>query len=267
MKSGNRVAAYLRVMRETGKIMAIATGSALLILSGSAFAMQAGDIVVTPENRAIVNAADRSEDDRVTDERRYPGKMLTFFGVQPGMNVLDIGTGRGYTTELLARAVGPYGSVIAQNDSTISERFLKGATPSRFDKDVMKNVTYVVRPYDDPVPPGTTGLDLITVIFVYHDMEWLGKDRAATNRSFFNALKSGGHIVVVDHAGNPGTGVSESKTTHRIEESVVHQEFGAAGFQLVDVATFLRNPDDPRTESFRQSTVPSDRFVLKFRKP
>ena len=267
MKIGNRLDDGLRVAGQMAKGLSIATVSTLLILFGSSFAMQTGDVVVTPEIRAIVNAPDRSEDDRVTDGRRHPAKMLTFFGVQPGMNVLDIGAGRGYTSELLARAVSPGGSVVAQTDSTISERFMKGETPARYSKDVMKNVTYVVRPYGDPVPPGTRNLDLITLIFVYHDMEWLGVDRAAANRSLFKALKPGGHVVVVDHAGNPGTGVSESKTTHRIEESVVHQEFSAAGFQLVDVATFLRNPDDPRTESFRQATIPSDRFVLKFRKP
>jgi predicted methyltransferase len=267
MTKGKRIASNLRVLRRLRKGLSIATGSALLLLFGGSFAMQTGDIAVTPEAQAIVDSPDRSEDDRETDVRRHPAQMLTFFGVQPGMNVLDIGAGRGYTTELLARAVGPHGSVVAQNDSTISERFLKGATPSRFSKDVMKNVTYVVLPYDDPVPPGTSNLDLITVIFVYHDMEWLGRDRAAANRSFFKALKPGGHVVVVDHAGIRGSGASQSKTAHRIEESLVREEFATAGFELVDEAMFLRNPDDPRTESFRQATIPSDRFVLKFRKP
>jgi predicted methyltransferase len=268
MTNGKRIAAGLRILCSVGNGRAIAIGSAVLFfVSGIAWAMQTGDIVVPPEIRAIINAPDRSEDDRETDARRHPAEMLAFFGVQPGMNVLDVGTGRGYTSELLARAVAPRGSVIAQNDTTISERFLKGETPARFSKEVMNNVTYLVRPYDDPVPPGTSNLDLITVIFVYHDMEWLGKDRAAANRSFFKALKPVGHVVVVDHAGNPGTGVSESKTTHRIEESVVLQEFAAAGFQLEDEAMFLRNPDDPRTESFREATIPVDQFVLKFRKP
>ena len=267
MTNGNRILAGLRVAGRARKGMSIATGTALLFLFGGSFAMQTGDIVATPENRAIVDSPDRSEDDRETDVRRHPAKMLTFFGVQLGMKVLDVGTGRGYTTELLVRAVGPRGSVVAQNDSTISERFLKGETPSRFSKDVMKNVKYVVRPYDDPIPRGTRNLDLITVIFVYHDMEWLERDRAATNRSFFKALKRGGHVVVVDHAGNPGTGVSESRTVHRIEESVVRKEFATAGFELVEEAYFLRNPDDPRTESFRQTTNPVDQFVLKFRRP
>lgn len=239
----------------------------IVLLAAASPSAQAGDVVVTPAIQAIVDSADRSEKDRETDQRREPAKMLAFFGVKPGMRVLDIGTGRGYTAELLARAVGPGGAVIAQNDTTIDERFLKGNTPSRFTTDVMGQATYVVRPYDDPIPDGAGPFDLITIMFVYHDMEWLERDRAMMNKRFFEAMKPGAHVVVVDHAGNPGTGVSESRTTHRIEESVVRDEFAAAGFELADEADFLRNPDDPRTESFRQMDMPSDRFVLKFRRP
>ena len=239
----------------------------LFLATGMPLQVRAGEIVVTPEIQAIVDSPDRSDDDRETDQRREPAKMLAFFGVGAGQDVLDIGTGRGYTAELLARAVGTGGTVVAQNDTFIVEKFLKGNVPPRFGEPVMGNVSYVVRPNDDPVPPGAGPFDLITVIFVYHDMEWLGRDRAMMNRRFFDALKPGGHVVVVDHAGNPGTGVSESQTTHRIEESVVRDEFAAAGFELVGEADFLRNPDDPRTESFREASVPSDRFVLKFRRP
>ena len=229
--------------------------------------LKAAEPVITPAIQAVVDSPDRSEDDRETDQRRHPGKMLAFIGVKPGMSALDIGTGRGYTAELLARSVGSGGSVLAQNDTTIVERFLKGNTPPRFGKPVMSNVTYVVRPYDDPFPQGSGPFDLITIMFVYHDMEWLGRDRAAMNKRFFDALKPGGLVVVVDHAGNPGTGVSESRTTHRIEESVVREEFAVAGFELAGEALFLRNAEDPRTQSFRQMDTQSDRFVLKFRKP
>ena len=60
---------------------------------------------------AIVNAPDRSAADRKTDERRKPEELLAFTGVRPGMRVLDMGAGGGYSTELMARTVGPTGSV------------------------------------------------------------------------------------------------------------------------------------------------------------
>jgi predicted methyltransferase len=87
------------------------------------------------------------------------------------------------------------------------------------------------------------------------------------NRAVFNALKPGGFYVVADHSGRPGTGTSETKSLHRIEESVVRREVEAAGFKLVDEGQFLRNPKDPRDVPVAKSQVPNDEFVLKFRKP
>ena len=60
---------------------------------------------------AIVAAPDRADSDRQTDKRRDPVKLLSFTGVKTGMTVLDMGAGGGYSTELMARAVGPSGKV------------------------------------------------------------------------------------------------------------------------------------------------------------
>ncbi len=245
----------------------IAAVAGIILLAAGHCAIAAADVVVPAEIQAIVDSADRSAADRETDQRRHPAELLAFFGVKPGMSVLDIGAGRGYTAELLARAVGPGGSIVGQNDTFIFEKFLKSQPDPRFSTAIMKNVQHVVRPYDDPVPPGTGPFDLITMVFVYHDTEWLGRNREDMNRRLFNALKPGGHLVVVDHAGNLGTGASQTQTLHRIEESVVRSELAAAGFKLGDEAQFLRHPDDPRDKGFREATVPVDQFVLKFQRP
>ena len=71
---------------------------------------------------AIVAAPDRSDADRQTDVRREPAKMLAFAGVKEGMKVLDMEANAGYSTELLARAVGPTGTVWAQDPAAIIER-------------------------------------------------------------------------------------------------------------------------------------------------
>ena len=227
----------------------------------------AAEAAVPPQIQAIVDSPDRSKADREMDPRRHPAEMLVFFGVKPGMAVLDIGTGKGYTAELLARAAAPGGSVVAQNDPLIFERFMKSQVDPRFSLEIMKNAQHVVRPYDDPVPPGAGPFDLITVIFAYHDSEWMGRDRKAMNRALFNALKPGGHLVVADHAGNPGTGATQTDTLHRIEESVVRSELEAAGFKFVEEGEFLRNPNDPRDAPFFKATVPVDQFLLKYERP
>ena len=54
--------------------------------------------------------------------RRDPAKMLAFTGAKPGMKVLDMAAGAGYSTELLARAVTPGGKVYAQESAAVMER-------------------------------------------------------------------------------------------------------------------------------------------------
>jgi predicted methyltransferase len=104
-------------------------------------------------------------------------------------------------------------------------------------------------------------------MFNYHDFGHFGVDRASLNRAVFAALKPGGMYVIADHAGRPGTGISESNTLHRVEESLVRQEVEAAGFRLAEEGMFLRNPNDPRDRETPDPPQPKDEFVLKFVKP
>jgi len=213
-----------------------------------------------PDFRALVASPDRSDADRATDARRKPVQLLEFYGVRPGMQVLDISAGGGHNTELLARAVGAPGRVYAQNAAA-------GRLDARMQKPVMKNVVTVTRAFDDPVPPEARNLDLVTFNFNYHDMVHMGIDRARLNRAVFNALKPGGSYIIADHSGRPGTGATETNTLHRIEEAAVRREVEAAGFRFVAEGGFLRNPQDPRDAPVFKPKQPNDEFVLKFFKP
>jgi predicted methyltransferase len=214
---------------------------------------------------AIIAATDRADADRQTDQRRDPVKLLAFTGVKTGMTVLDMGAGGGYSTELMARAVGPTGKVYGQDYETgarAKERF-----EARMKTEAMRNVVALARPFDDPLPAEVGNLDLITFFFFYHDTTYMTVDRAAMNKKLFAALKPGGFLIIADHSAKPGAGTSVGKTLHRIEESVLRSEVEAAGFRLATSADFLRHPDDPRDERIFQPKVPVDEFVLKFQKP
>ena len=131
------------------------------------------------------------------------------------------------------------------------------------------NVVSVVQPFEIPfrAEVAAGGLDLVTLMFNYHDFGALGVDRARLNAAVFAALKPGAVYVVADHAGRPGTGISESATLHRVEESLVRREVEAAGFRLAAAGDFLRNPADPRDREEPDPPQPKDEFVLKFVKP
>ena len=219
-----------------------------------------------PDYGAIVAAPDRTDADRANDARRKPGQMLAFAGVRPGMKVLDLSAGAGYSTELLARAAGPQGVVYGQDSKASSEQ-ARARFGQRMKAPAMKNVVRVVRDYEDPVPPEARGLDLVTIFYGYHDLPAMGVDRAKMNRRIIEALKPGGVYVIADHAAKAGVGVSASKSLHRIEESVLRREVEAAGFRFVAEANFLRNPDDPREERVFALKIPVDNFVLKFVRP
>src|SRR3984957_8318666 len=159
---------------------------------------------------AIVAAPDRSDSDRETDKRRDPTELLAFTGARPGMRVLDMGAGAGYSTELMARAVAPNGIVYAQDAADMAERN-KDKFDARAKAPAMKNVVRDVRPYDDPVPPEIHDLDLITYFFWYHDTTYMAVDRAKMNKAMFAALKPGGYLVIADHSAKAGDGVSVGK--------------------------------------------------------
>ena len=221
---------------------------------------------------AVVAAPDRSAADRALDAGRHPAEMLAFFGIRPGMRVAEIAAGGGYTSELLARAVGPTGVVYAQNSPFILQRFAEQPWSARLATPPMRNVVRVDREFDDPLPPEARDLDAVLIVLFYHDTVWQGADRAKMNRAIYDALRPGGVYGIIDHSARPGSGTADVQTLHRIDEPVVVQEVTAAGFQFVADASFLRNPADPRDWNDAPSAAAdrrgtSDRFVLKFAKP
>jgi predicted methyltransferase len=232
---------------------------------------RAEPLSVPTEVTAIVDAADRTDADRQLDPGRHPGELVTFLGLTPGMRVAELVAGTGYTTELLARAVGAKGKVWAENPAGFL-KFVGAPYKERLARPVMKNVVRADRPIDAPFPPEAKNLDAVVSVLVYHDTVWLGVDRDKMNKAAFDALKKGGEYVVVDHSAAPGHGIDDVKTLHRIEEDVVTREVVKAGFQPSGSANFLRNPDDGRDWNDSPSAAAekrgtSDRFVLKFVRP
>jgi predicted methyltransferase len=224
---------------------------------------------------ALVAAQDRSAKDRGLDAGRHPAEMLAFLDVRPGMRVADLGAGPGYMTELLARAVGPRGTVYMQNEPTWLP-FLADSLRERFSQPIMgsPNVIRVDQPFEDPLPPQARNLDVVVMNLIYHDVAATKTDRAAMNRHVFDALRPGGAYVLVDASAPDGSGVSAVETLHRIDEAVVKDEIVRAGFRLEAEGAFLRNLADRRDwnaspkaaeESGRRGT--SDRFALRFIRP
>src|SRR5260370_6955454 len=115
--------------------------------------------------------------------------MLAFIGIKSGMKVLDMEANAGYSTELLARSVGPTGVVYAQDPAAVIERVVKDKFDIRAQNPAMKNVVHVIRDFMDPIPPDVSGLDLITFFFAYHDVTYMPCDRPEINPNISPPLK------------------------------------------------------------------------------
>jgi predicted methyltransferase len=292
-------------MRITRKnvLVAVITNAVLLLGIHTTEAEQASPPLSSAQIIEILSSPDRTVADRTNDLRRKPEQMLDFIGIRPGIIALDLSAAGGYTTELLARSIGPTGKVYGQSrprdpsqpptSSSVPEgnsrpNLAPVATPASpiatprpspvalADREARLHeagipaapIVALSRPFEDPVPSDLSErIDLVTLMFNYHDLGHLGVDRAAMNRAVFRALKPGGLYVIADHAGRPGTGISESGTLHRIEEVFLRQEVEAAGFRLAEEGTFLRNPNDPKDKNTPDPPQPKDEFVLKFVRP
>jgi predicted methyltransferase len=239
--------------------------SVLVGVAASAVSIEAR-AQATPDYAALIAAPDRSDADRAADKRRDPLPFLTFAGPRPGMKVLDMGAGGGYSTELIARAVAPGGVVYGQNPPDLPEK-PRATFEARLKTPAMKDVIADIRAFNDPVPPDVHDLDLITFLFFYHDTTYMNVDRAEMDRKLFAALKPGGFLLIADHSASPGEGTSVGKTLHRIEEKTLRQEIETSGFRLVDEGKFWRNPEDTHDFPSYRPNMPVDNFVLKFQKP
>lgn len=214
-----------------------------------------------PDYVALLADPVRGEDDHKTDERRKPVELLRFAQVRAGMNVLDLSAGGGYTTQILALAVGPSGNVWAQNFKPRAD------LDKRLAAHPQANIHPLLRAFTDPYPADAPRLDLITFILNYHDIVNAPVDRAVMNRKLFEALKPGGHLVLVDHSAQAGSGLRDTKALHRIDEKSVVDELQQAGFKVEARGDFLSNPSDPRQQAFFDMNVPSDRFALRLVRP
>jgi predicted methyltransferase len=187
-------------------------------------------------------------------------KLLEFIAPKAGGRVLDMAAGAGYSTELLARSVGPKGKVFAQHAKS-NNKFVERAKNSS-----MSNVEDVVQPFDAS-SPHIHDLDLVTFLFGYHDTTYMDVDRGHMNKALFDALKPDGILIVADHSAKPEDGATVGKTFHRVAQEAVRREFEVAGFVFVEEGSFLHHSEDLRANPIFSNPTPVDNFIMKFRKP
>ncbi len=222
---------------------------------------------------AAVAATQRPEDARKLDESRKPAEVLGFLGLKSGDRALDVMAGNGYYSEIMAKAVGPKGAVVALEPPVFLDD--KGQAAWAELRSRAPNVSLLAQ------MPGTMTLapnsfDFAMLHLVYHDFYWESDkfkfprmDPDAALRKLYAAMKPGGVIGVIDHVAKPGDTRETADKLHRIDPATIKADFARAGFVLDGESDVLRVPSDDVSKLVFDPAVrgKTDRVVYRFRKP
>ena len=260
----------------------IALAAALLLASPAAHART----VVDPAIAAAVAAPERTPADRARDRYRHPAETLAFFGLKPGMTVVEITPGGGWFTPILVRAVGQRGHLYAAlPDPKIDARAAPGV--AKFKARFPSVTVTPIGPGSWEIAPAGSADMVVTFRNVHNFMGEGGSGDVSADafRAFYRALKPGGVLGLEEHR------LPESRTTDLdgskgyVKQSAVIAMAEAAGFKLAGTSEVNANPRDTADYPAGVWTLPptfaektknhakyaaigeSDRMTLKFVKP
>ena len=247
-----------------------------------------GAAEATPIDRALAGEW-RSEANRTRDTYRHPRETLEFFGVKPGLRVLDIWPGGGWYAEVLAPLLreGGYTAIVPRpgkpGDNTEKSnqklRAMFEAQPAVFGKPTVVEV--------DPAAPVLGEPNSADVVLTFRNAHnWvMAGNEAAMFKAFFEVLKPGGTLGLVDHRAKPDQPPADMKTSGYLPEAHVIALAQAAGFKLEAKSEINANPRDTADHPEGVWTLPprlalgdkdrekyqaigeSDRMTLRFVKP
>ena len=230
---------------------------------------------------AAVAAPSRSAANKDRDKYRHPAETLAFFGIEPGQTVVEYSPGGGWYTEILAPLLRERGTLYAlQPAGRYLENYRKflSAKPAIYGK--VKLVSYPDQ--TALIPAGT--VDTILTFRNVHNMVMAGTD-TATFKAFYDLLKPGGTLGIVDHRLPEDRDSALEKKSGYLKVSTIRRLAEAAGFEYLGASEINANPKDSADWPNGVWTLPptlakgdadkakylaigeSDRMTLKFRKP
>jgi arsenite methyltransferase len=161
------------------------------------------------------------------DSWQQPDKVIAALNLHSGDVIADLGSGGGYFTLRLARAVGPSGKVYAVDiDKDMIELVNK-----QLAKESAKNVETRIASPTDPLLP-EKGVDLIFTANTYHHIA----DRVGYFANARKYLRPGGRIAIIDLDGRAWL---ESILGHYTPSDTIKREMEQAGYTSEQQFDFL----------------------------
>jgi predicted methyltransferase len=242
-----------------------------------------------PTLAALVTGSHRSAENIARNGARHPVETLEFFGLKPDMTVLEILPALGWYTEILAPYLAERGRLYVAHFSPDGILPYMPAVLGLFEDRMVREpeifgkvtVRHINPPREISVtPPGAA--DLALTFRNVHN--WIMAEQEHEYFSaFFQALKPGGVLGVVEHRARPDAGIDSMRTTGYVTEAYVREIAERAGFAFEAAAEINANPKDTKDHPNGVWSLPpflrsddkaryraigeSDRMTLKFRKP
>jgi len=263
---------------------------------GAAAASASSSAMVTNATGAALDAALagtwRTPNNVARDQYRHPKETLSFFMVNADDTVVEITPGGGWYTEVLAPYLRDNGQYVA----AVWDDAIKGQPNYRYDlnKRLRAKIAGDAAHYDkaqvvvfDPMKPSFGPAGSADVVLTFRNAHnWVDEGNPeAYFKAFFDVLKPGGTLGVVDHRAKPGTDLDTQKKSGYLTEDLVIGYATAAGFKLEGKSEVNANAADTKDHPNGVWTLPptnqhdakddakykaigeSDRMTLRFRKP
>lgn len=213
----------------------------------------------------------RSADAKARDHERHPAQALDFWGLKPGMTILELQPGGGWWTEILA----PYARLTKGrfyvtaadlDDPGLSENARKGRADfaAKYGNESIYGKVNLVNwgPKAKPLPADT--YDFVLAARVFHG--WVRQNSAEANlANLFRAVKPGGVLAIEQHRAPAGQ--DPSVWNGYVDEAYVIKTVEKAGFKLDGKSEINANPKDTKDHPFGVWTLPPTRQSSEGGKP
>jgi predicted methyltransferase len=216
---------------------------------------------------AVVAGDWRGEDAKARDRYRHPVESLTFWGLKPGMAILEIQPGSAsWWTEILAPYAKRTGGTFAATGADLANPILSegarksrvafeqryGSNPELYGKVEIVNWGAVSR----TLPAGRYDF-ILTARSIHGWMQDKPGTVEETFAEFYKALKPGGVLAVEQHRAQPlAAGAAENPSSGYVSEAYVIGVAEKAGFKLGAKSEINANPKDTRDHPFGVWTLP-----------
>jgi ubiquinone/menaquinone biosynthesis C-methylase UbiE len=170
------------------------------------------------------------------EESEKPDEVIAAMHLKDGDVVAEIGCGTGFFSRRLAKAVGPHGTVYAEDIQPGMLDLLKKYAAEDGDTNI---VTILGTEIDPKLPRGQ--MDWILLVDVYHEFQ----EPAPMLARIREALKPDGRVALVEYRAEDHS-ADHISPPHRMSVDQVLKEWTPAGFALVQ----------------RMETLPSQHFLV-----